>query len=67
MPGKPAAPMTATRPARKKSELPQKPCAVCGLPMVWRKRWRNNWDRVLYCSERCRRSAPRRAAEEPKA
>lgn len=56
--------MPERRSARKKSELPQKPCAVCGLPMVWRKRWRATWEAVLYCSERCRRSAPRRAERE---
>jgi hypothetical protein len=34
--------------------LPQKPCLVCGRPMVWRKSWAKNWDQVLYCSDRCR-------------
>lgn len=37
-----------------KQDLPQKPCAVCGRPMSWRKSWAKNWDSVLYCSERCR-------------
>ena len=37
-----------------KQALPQKPCAVCGRPMVWRKSWAKNWDSVLYCSDRCR-------------
>ncbi len=37
-----------------KQHLPQKPCAVCGLAMTWRKSWAKNWDSVLYCSERCR-------------
>nr|WP_240937323.1 DUF2256 domain-containing protein [Chromobacterium haemolyticum] len=23
--------------------------------MSWRKKWRNHWDAVQYCSERCRR------------
>jgi hypothetical protein len=39
----------------RKSDLPAKACAVCGRPMVWRKRWAKNWDAVKYCSERCRR------------
>jgi len=26
-----------------KSYLPQKPCAVCGKPMTWRKKWAKNW------------------------
>lgn len=44
---------------RKKSELPSKTCLCCGLPFVWRKKWERDWDQVKYCSERCRRSAPR--------
>ncbi|MDH1443426.1 DUF2256 domain-containing protein [Pseudomonas sp. GD03721] len=39
----------------KKSELPVKTCAVCGLPFTWRKKWARCWDEVRYCSERCRR------------
>jgi hypothetical protein len=38
-----------------KQSLPQKPCVACGLPMTWRKRWRNTWDDVKYCSDACRR------------
>jgi hypothetical protein len=37
-----------------KQSLPQKPCAACGRPMTWRKRWRNTWDQVKYCSDGCR-------------
>lgn len=40
----------------KKSELPEKICKSCGLPFNWRKKWRLNWDEVLYCSQRCRRT-----------
>ena len=39
----------------KKRDLPEKECIVCNLPFKWRKRWRNNWNNVIYCSERCRR------------
>ncbi|WP_081933985.1 DUF2256 domain-containing protein [Massilia sp. 9096] len=42
---------------RKKSELPSKQCACCGLPFSWRKKWERDWDQVKYCSERCRRTA----------
>ncbi|MEM8799549.1 MAG: DUF2256 domain-containing protein [Pseudomonadota bacterium] len=42
---------------RKKSDLPQKVCAFCGLPFSWRKKWARDWENVRYCSERCRRSA----------
>ncbi len=42
----------------RKSELPSKICVVCGKPFAWRKKWARDWERVLYCSERCRRAAP---------
>lgn len=42
-----------------KQDLPRKPCVVCARPMVWRKSWEKNWDSVKYCSERCRRAAPK--------
>ena len=43
-----------------KAALPAKPCAACGRPMSWRKKWERTWEQVKYCSERCRRagSAP---------
>ncbi|MEP1766319.1 MAG: DUF2256 domain-containing protein [Sulfitobacter sp.] len=40
----------------KKSSLPSKTCAVCGLPFTWRKKWAKVWDEVKYCSQRCRRA-----------
>jgi hypothetical protein len=40
---------------RKKSDLPTKVCAACGLPFAWRKKWERDWDSVKFCSERCRR------------
>jgi len=42
-----------------KAALPQKPCATCGRPMVWRKAWARCWDEVKHCSERCRAAAKR--------
>lgn len=36
-------------------DLPTKPCAACGRPISWRKKWERDWDRVKYCSEACRR------------
>ncbi len=50
----------------KKSDLPVKLCAVCARPMVWRKKWRENWDEVKYCSERCRRQRGHKAPAEVK-
>ena len=43
------------RPARfTKSTLPEKTCAACGRPFAWRKKWRDVWDEVKTCSERCK-------------
>nr|WP_297524054.1 DUF2256 domain-containing protein [uncultured Roseateles sp.] len=39
-----------------KTSLPSKPCAACGLPMTWRRRWARNWAEVKYCSDACRRA-----------
>ncbi|HEX2940652.1 MAG TPA: DUF2256 domain-containing protein [Rhodopila sp.] len=39
---------------RKKSDLPTKICATCGRPFAWRKKWKQVWDEVKYCSDRCR-------------
>ena len=39
---------------RRKSDLPTKICAACGLPFAWRKKWERDWDNVRYCSGRCR-------------
>jgi hypothetical protein len=38
----------------KKTDLPQKLCATCGKPFAWRKKWERDWDRVRFCSDRCR-------------
>ena len=40
-----------------KQALDSKPCAACGRPMTWRRRWASNWDAVRYRSEACRRAA----------
>jgi len=40
----------------KKGQLPTKICVTCGLPFEYRKKWRNNWPEVKYCSERCQRN-----------
>ena len=46
----------------KKADLPQKTCPVCLRPFSWRKKWRDCWDEVRYCSERCRRSRSKATA-----
>ncbi|WP_374436825.1 DUF2256 domain-containing protein [Tabrizicola sp.] len=45
---------------RKKSELPQKTCAACGLPFTWRKKWERDWEAVRFCSDRCRKAGAKR-------
>ncbi|WP_081904491.1 DUF2256 domain-containing protein [Palleronia rufa] len=44
----------APAPRVRKADLPSKTCAVCGHPFSWRKKWRTDWDRVKYCSAKCR-------------
>ncbi|WP_374762520.1 DUF2256 domain-containing protein [Komagataeibacter xylinus] len=39
---------------RRKADLPSKPCATCGRPFAWRKKWARDWEAVRYCSDRCR-------------
>ncbi|HSG53336.1 MAG TPA: DUF2256 domain-containing protein [Rheinheimera sp.] len=49
--------------AHHKLNLPHKQCPVCGLSFSWRKKWQRNWDQIVYCSERCRRSRNRNQPE----
>ncbi|MBV6656241.1 MAG: DUF2256 domain-containing protein [Devosiaceae bacterium] len=42
---------------KRKADLPTKTCPVCERPFTWRKKWERDWDHVIYCSERCRRTA----------
>ncbi len=37
------------------STPPDKVCASCGRAFSWRKAWARDWERVLYCSDACRR------------
>lgn len=47
---------------KNKSQLPERTCKACQKSFSWRKKWERDWDRVLYCSERCRRNG--KAAEK---
>nr|WP_284372717.1 DUF2256 domain-containing protein [Sulfitobacter pacificus] len=38
----------------KKSDLPQKICATCGRPFLWRRKWASVWAEVRFCSKRCK-------------
>ncbi|MGB7565437.1 MAG: DUF2256 domain-containing protein [Prochlorococcaceae cyanobacterium] len=37
-----------------RADRPTKVCPVCGRPFQWRKKWKDVWDEVRYCSDRCR-------------
>ena len=39
-----------------KKHLPTKICKKCDRPFTWRKKWKRDWEQVMYCSERCRRN-----------
>ena len=41
-----------------KADLPSKPCAACGRPFTWRKKWARDWEAVKFCSDRCRAAGP---------
>ena len=41
---------------KRKSDLPEKVCPVCNRPFKWRKKWEKNWNEVIYCSDKCRKS-----------
>jgi hypothetical protein len=49
-----------------KSDLPQKICAHCGRPFVWRRKWARDWDNVKFCSDGCRAGKVAVAAARPK-
>jgi hypothetical protein len=51
---------------RKKRDLPSKPCAACGLPITWRKKWEKVWDEVKYCSDRCRAEVKKQSSGKVK-
>ncbi|MEQ9693692.1 DUF2256 domain-containing protein [Shimia sp. SDUM112013] len=48
---------------RKKGDLPTRICATCGRPFTWRRKWKDCWDQVRYCSDRCRRHRSEKAPE----
>ncbi|MDC0071238.1 DUF2256 domain-containing protein [Rhodobiaceae bacterium] len=39
-----------------KKNLDTKICSTCNKKFSWRKKWKFNWENVLYCSERCKRN-----------
>lgn len=47
----------ASRPPRgtEAFAVTERPCAVCGRRITWRRKWARDWDEVRYCSDACRR------------
>ncbi|MEB3322657.1 MAG: DUF2256 domain-containing protein [Synechococcaceae cyanobacterium] len=41
------------------ADRPTKICAFCGRPFQWRRKWKDVWEEVRYCSARCRAEARR--------
>jgi len=41
----------------RKTQLPEKKCVTCGRPFLWRRKWARVWERVVYCSDACRKRA----------
>ena len=39
----------------KKGDLPTKQCLYCNRPFSWRKKWANDWEQVMYCSDACKK------------
>jgi hypothetical protein len=37
----------------KKENLATKVCVVCKRSFTWRKKWKDVWDEVKYCSHAC--------------
>ena len=40
----------------KKTTIENKICEKCGREIEYRKKWKNNWYQVKYCSDKCRQS-----------
>ncbi|MDX2016303.1 MAG: DUF2256 and DUF3253 domain-containing protein [Planctomycetota bacterium] len=43
------------RASERSTQLPSKPCSVCGRAITWRKKWERDWERITVCSDACRR------------
>ncbi len=41
---------------KKPSDRASKICPVCQKPFTWRKKWARDWDNVVYCSEKCKKT-----------
>lgn len=41
-----------------KEILSTKTCPSCNRPFQYRKKWKKNWEEILYCSTKCKRKRP---------
>ena len=39
-----------------KKKLNTKVCVSCGRPFQWRKKWEKDWQKVKYCSNKCKKN-----------
>ena len=39
--------------------ITNKICQTCGRTIQWRKKWKNCWHEIRYCSIQCRKSKPK--------
>jgi hypothetical protein len=46
-----------------KQNLASKDCLECGRPFQYRKKWKNCWDNVKYCSQKCKNQAKKKLAK----
>ncbi|MCX6515221.1 MAG: DUF2256 domain-containing protein [Actinobacteria bacterium] len=44
-----------SRESQTKNGFAPRICVTCGKPFEWRKKWARDWEKVLYCSQRCSR------------
>ena len=42
-----------SRESQTKNGFAPRICITCGKPIEWRKKWARDWEKVLYCSQRC--------------
>ena len=47
--------LNMSREAQTKNGFAPRICVTCGRPFEWRKKWARDWEKVLYCSQRCSR------------
>jgi hypothetical protein len=41
---------------KKPADRASKICPVCQKSFTWRKKWAKDWENVIYCSEKCKKT-----------